>query len=122
MISEIGEQQLVFLREVDGPRSFPIVIGLFEATSIDRRVRGELPPRPLTHDLLRTAINELGGTVEDVVITSLSDHTYYAQIRVRKEGDLIELDARPSDALALAVQYEPHLPIFVAEEIVDEVS
>ena len=122
VISEIGEQQLVFLREVDGSRSFPIVIGLFEATSIDRRVRGELPPRPLTHDLLRTAIDELGGRVEDVLITSLSDHTYYAQIRIRKDGDLVELDARPSDALALAVQYEPHLPIFVAEEIVDEVS
>ena len=121
VISEIGEQQLVFLREVDGPRSFPIVIGLFEATSIDRRVRGELPPRPLTHDLLRNAIDELGGTVEDVVITSLTDHTYFAEIRVRHDGELIVLDSRPSDALALAVQYEPHLPIYVAESILDEI-
>ena len=122
VISEIGEQQLVFLREVDGPRSFPIVIGLFEATSIDRRVRGELPPRPLTHDLLKNAIDELGGTVQDITITGLEEHTYYAQIRVRHDGELLELDARPSDALALAVQYEPHLPIYVSEEIVDEVS
>ena len=122
VISEIGEQQLVFLREVDGPRSFPIVIGLFEATSIDRRVRGELPPRPLTHDLMRTLIEELDGDVQDVLITALNDHTYFAQIRIRKDGELVELDARPSDALALAVQYEPHLPIFVSEDIVEEVS
>ena len=122
VISEIGEQQLVFLREVDGPRSFPIVIGLFEATSIDRRVRGELPPRPLTHDLMRTVIEELDGDIQDVLITALNDHTYFAQIRIRKDGELIELDARPSDALALAVQYEPHLPIFVSEDIVEEVS
>lgn len=122
VITEIGDQQAVFLREVDGTRSFPIVIGLFEATSIERRVRGETPQRPLTHDLLRNAIEELGGEAQDVVITHLMDHTYYAQVRIRKDGELIELDSRPSDALALAVHYDEPLPIYVSEDVLEEVS
>ena len=85
IISEINDQQVVYLREVDGERMFPILIGIFEATSIDRRVKGEIPPRPLTHDLLKNTIDEFGGVVEDVVITNLLDHTYYAVIRIRKE-------------------------------------
>ncbi len=92
IVSEINDQQVIFLREVEGSRSFPILIGLFEATSIDRRVRGEIPPRPLTHDLLKSAIELLGGDVQDVVITNLQDHTYFASIRVRKDGELIEVD------------------------------
>jgi uncharacterized protein len=122
IVSEINDQQVIFLREVDGERSFPIVIGLFEATSIDRRVRGEVPPRPLTHDLLKNAIEVLGGEVQDVVITHLQAHTYYAAIRVRHEGELIEIDARPSDAIALAVHYEPYLPIYVADSVLEEVG
>lgn len=122
IVSEINDQQVIFLREVDGDRSFPILIGLFEATSIDRRVRGEVPPRPLTHDLLKSAIEQLGGDVQDVVITNLQDHTYYASIRVRKEGELIEIDSRPSDAIALAVHYEPYLPIYVSDSVLEEVA
>ena len=120
IISEITEEQLVYLREVDGDRQFPIVIGIFEATSIDRRVRKQFPPRPLTHELLKNAIEELGGEVEDVVINNLSEHTYYAMIRVRRDGALIEVDSRPSDAIALSVHYDPPLPIYVAEEVLDE--
>lgn len=122
VITEIGDQQAVFLKEIDGARSLPIVIGLFEATSIERRARGETTQRPLTHDLLRTAIEELGGEAQDVVITRLVDHTYYAEIRIRQNGDLVSLDSRPSDALALAMHYDEPLPIFVSEEVLNEAS
>ncbi|WP_075096946.1 bifunctional nuclease family protein [Planctomyces sp. SH-PL14] len=122
IISEINDQQVVFLKEVDGGRSFPILIGIFEATSIDRRVQGNVPPRPLTHDLVKSVIEELGAEAEDVVITRLVEHTYYAAIRVRHRGELHEIDCRPSDAIALAVHYEPHLPIYVDEDVLSQVS
>jgi len=122
IISEINDQQVIYLREVGGDRMFPILIGIFEATSIDRRVKGQIPPRPLTHDLLKTAIEELGGEIEDVVINNLLDHTYFAVIRIRRDGELIEVDARPSDAIALSVHFDPHLPIFVDDTVLDEVS
>jgi bifunctional DNase/RNase len=122
IISEINDQQVIYLREVDGERMFPILIGIFEATSIDRRVKGEVPPRPLTHDLLKNAIEKLGGEVEDIVINNLLDHTYYAVIRVRRGEELIEIDSRPSDAIALAVHYSPMLPIFVEEGVLEEVA
>lgn len=122
IISEINDQQVIYLREVDGERAFPILIGLFEATSIDRRVKGEIPPRPLTHDLLKNAIEQLGGDVRDVVINNLMEHTYYAVIRVRRDGELIEIDSRPSDAIALSVHYKPFLPIYVDSSILDDVA
>ncbi len=122
IISEINDQQVVFLREVDGDRAFPILIGIFEATSIDRRVQGQMPPRPLTHDLLKNVIEALDGEAQEVVITQLVDHTYYAVIRIRREGELIEVDCRPSDAIALAVHYDPHLPIYVAEDVLSQVT
>ncbi len=123
IISEINDQQVVFLREVNAQsgveRSFPILIGIFEATSIDRRVQGHIPPRPLTHDLLKSVIIEMGGEVQDVVITNLVEHTYYAVIRVKHNGEIIEIDSRPSDAIALAAHFDPHLPIFVDEDVID---
>jgi bifunctional DNase/RNase len=122
IISEINDQQVIFLREVEGERSFPILIGLFEATSIDRRVKGEVPPRPLTHDLVKLSIEALGGELQDVVIHSLEDHTYFASLRIRKDGELVEVDSRPSDAVALAVHYSPHLPIYVASSVIDEAA
>lgn len=121
IISEINEQQVIHLKEVEGDRTFPILIGIFEATSIDRRVRGIQTPRPLTHDLLVSAVESLGGELQDVVINELKDHTYYAQLRVRLEGELVEIDARPSDAIAVAVTCEPHLPIYVAEDVLNDV-
>ena len=122
IISEINDQQVIYLKEVDGPRMFPILIGIFEATSIDRRVKGEIPPRPLTHDLLKNAIHELGGEMQDVVINNLMDHTYYAVVRIQSDGELIEVDSRPSDAIALSVHYDPHLPIYVADSVLEEVA
>ncbi len=124
IISEINDQQVIFLREVEGEgdREFPILIGLFEATSIDRCVQGEEPPRPLTHDLLKSTIEALGGELQDVVIHKLEEHTYFASIRIRRDGELIEVDSRPSDAVALAVHYDPHLPIYVAEEVLEQAA
>lgn len=122
IISEINDQQVIYLREVDGDRTFPILIGLFEASSIDRRLRGEFPQRPLTHDLIKNVIEELDGEAQDVVVSSLQEHTYYARIRVKRDGELIEIDSRPSDAIALSVHYEPHLPIYVSEEVLGEVA
>ncbi len=121
VINDIGDQQVVYLREVDGERSFPILIGLFAAGAINRRITEDVPPRPLTHDLLRNTIELLGGEIEDIVITDLRDHTYYAILRVRVDGELVEIDSRPSDALALSVHYDPPLPIFVHEDVLGEV-
>lgn len=121
IISELNDQQVIYLRELEGERMFPILIGLFEATSIDRRIKKEYPQRPLTHDLLRATIEALGGEAQDVVISDLRDHTYFAKIRVRQKGELIEIDSRPSDAVAVAVHFEPHLPIFVDSDVLDQV-
>lgn len=119
IISEIHEQQVIALKEVEGDRSFPIVIGIFEATSIDRRVRGITNPRPLTHDLVAGVIESMGGELQDVYINDLREHTYFAKLRVRQDGELIEVDCRPSDAIALAVTAK--VPIYVAEDVLGEV-
>lgn len=119
IISEIHEQQVILLREVDGERSFSIMIGIFEATSIDRRVKKLPSPRPLTHDLVANVIESLGGELRDIYISELRDHTYFAKLRIRLNGELIEVDTRPSDAIALAVTAS--VPIYVAEDVLDEV-
>ena len=121
IISEVDDQQMVYLKEVEGDRMLPILIGLFEATSIDRRVKHHQSPRPLTHDLLVAAVEMLGGEFQDVVISELKEHTYYAVIRVLNDGEIVELDARPSDAIAVAVTCEPNLAIYVAEEVIESV-
>ena len=118
IISEIHDQQVIMLKEVEGDRSFPIVIGIFEATSIDRRVKGMPSPRPLTHDLVANVIDHMGGDLQDIFISDLRDHTYFAKLRIRKDGELIEIDSRPSDAIALAVT--ANVPIYVAEDVIGE--
>ena len=120
IINEINDQQVIYLREVEGDRQFPILIGLFEATSIDRRVRHVGAPRPLTHDLLVNLVDSLGAELDSVVITELRDHTYYAHLRIKQDGELVEVDARPSDAIAVAVTCDPNLPIYVEEEVLDD--
>ena len=117
IISEINNQQVIYLREVEGSREFYIVIGIFEATSIDRRVKGIAIPRPLTHDLALQICNALGGSMQDIVISRIEEQTYFAQLRIRQGEKLIEIDARPSDAIAIAMIPSPPLPIFVAEEV-----
>ncbi len=118
IISEVDDHQVIILKEVDGDRSFPIVIGIFEATSIDRRVKGIPSPRPLTHDLIAAVVDQLGGEIQDIVISDLEEHTYFAKLRVRKEGELVEVDCRPSDAIALAVTAK--VPIYVNEQVLGE--
>lgn len=119
IISEIHEQQVIMLKEVEGDRSFQIVIGIFEATSIDRRVKRMPSPRPLTHDLVTSVIDNLGGELRDVFISELKDHTYYAKLRIRQNGEMVEVDSRPSDAIALAVTAS--VPIYVSEDVLEEV-
>ena len=121
IISEINDQQVIYLKEIDGERSFPILIGIFEATTIDRRVKNYPSPRPLTHDLIVSVVENLGAEFQDVVISELKDHTYFAKLRIRAQGELIEIDARPSDAIAVAVTCNPVLPIYVNEEVLNDV-
>lgn len=118
IISEVNDHQVIILKEVEGERSFPIVIGIFEATSIDRRVKGMTSPRPLTHDLIASVVELMGGEIQDIVISDLREHTYFAKLRVRKDGELIEVDCRPSDAIALAVT--ARVPIYVGEDVLGE--
>ena len=118
VISEVHDQQVIMLKESEGDRSFPIVIGIFEATSIDRRVKGMPSPRPLTHDLVASVIDNMGGELQDIFISELRDHTYYAKLRIRLNGELVEVDSRPSDAIALAVT--ARVPIYVAEDVLAE--
>jgi len=106
------------LSEVDGQRRLPIIIGSFEAQAIAFELEKIQPPRPLTHDLLRDAFEALGADVTEVVIDELREGTFYAKIRFTHEGQAGELDARPSDAIALAVRCE--VPIVVAPSVFDE--
>src|SRR5687768_11971092 len=101
IISEMQHEQLIVLKEVDGDRKFPIVIGSGEAYAIDRRLKGKVSPRPLTHDLLASVIEEMGGTLERIEISNLQDTIFYANIYIRQNGKIIEIDSRPSDAIAL---------------------
>ena len=119
IIQETSEQQFIFLKEVDGQRSFPIVIGISEAIAIDRRLKGIPTPRPMTHDLLHHVINEMGGQIERVVISDIKEHTFYALLVISRNGQMLEIDSRPSDAIALGVL--DSTPIFVSEHVLDEV-
>ena len=121
VISEINDHQVIYLREAEGDRTFPILIGIFEAHSIDRRVKDHQAPRPLTHDLIVSVVEQMGGELDSVVISELRDHTYFAQLRVKLDGELIEIDSRPSDAIAVAVTCEPMLPIYVSEDVLNDV-
>ena len=118
IISEINDQQVIYLKEKDGERQFPSMVGIFEATSIDRRVKGLRAPRPLTHDLILGVVQSMGGRIQDIVVCDLEDQTYYARLRIRRgKNELIEVDARPSDAIAVAMTSDPPIPIFVSEEV-----
>lgn len=120
IISEMQEQQIIVLKEVDGERKFPIVIGSTEAMAIDRRLKGIATARPMTHDLLATTIESMGGTIDRIEINDLQAHTFFAKIRIRQNGKLLEIDSRPSDAIALGIATV--VPIFVADHVLEEVS
>jgi hypothetical protein len=111
-----GGAYALILKETGGPRRLPIIIGAFEAQSIALEMEGIKPPRPLTHDLMKNLIDLLGGELIDVLICELRDGTFFARINL----DTQEIDARPSDAIAIAVRYGA--PIFVAEKVMAEAS
>ena len=121
IISEINDRQVIDLKEIGGERQFPILIGIFEATMIERRVKRCEWPRPLTHDLVVNIAETLGAQLECVEITELIEGTYFAHLQLKRDGEVIDIDARPSDAIAIAVTCQPHLPIYVAEQVLDEV-
>lgn len=111
-------ESIIFLEEIDGIRILPIWIGPIEAQAIALKMSGYPSPRPMTHDLLYKVIYQTGMKVEKVVIDKLEDKTYFAKIHIRKENnDLVKIDARPSDAIALSVRAGS--PIYVAKEIFD---
>ena len=120
IISEMQDQQIIVLQEVDGERKFPIVIGSSEAYAIDRRLKGIPTPRPLTHDLLANVIETMGGYIDRIEINDLQAHTFFARIHVRQNGKTLEVDSRPSDAIALGIATV--VPIYVAEHVLEEVS
>ena len=119
VITETSPRQIIFLKEKNGERSFPIVIGINEAFAIDRRLKHVDMPRPMTHDLLGQVIVALGGRLAKIVINDLRDHTFIATLFIERNGEMIEVDSRPSDAIALGVAHDT--PIFVAEHVLDEV-
>ena len=117
LIRELNDFQLIELQEVGGDRSFPIVIGLPEAQAIERRLKGIEIKRPQTHELLANVIEQLGGELESITISDLSEHTFFATLNVRKNGETIRIDSRPSDAIALGVAGS--VPIYVEEHVLD---
>ncbi len=120
LINETSDQQIIVLKERHGERSFPIVIGIVEIFAIDRRLKGIKPPRPMTHDLLDSIIKRVGAHIEKIVIDDLRNHTFYAKIHINIDGHTVEVDSRPSDAIALGVA--SNTPIYVADHVFDKTS
>lgn len=112
----------IVLSEPDGERTFQIVIGPYEAAQIDRRLRGVVPQRPITYELLTNVIDALGAHLERIVIDDLQEHTFYAKLVLRRDGqsEAIFVDSRPSDAIALGVGSDT--PIYVAEHVLASVG
>jgi Uncharacterized conserved protein len=118
MLDPVSNSPIVVLKDDDEKFFLPIWVGIFEANAIALQLENVTTPRPMTHDLLRNLITELDGRVTRVVISDLRDSTFFAQIRVISGGRTLELDARPSDAIALALRTEA--PIFVSQEVLDQ--
>ena len=120
IITELQDSQIIVLKEVDGERHFPIVIENSQALAIDRRLKSIDSPRPMTHDLLASVIDQMGGRVERIEINDLVDHTFYARIHIRRDGHIVQIDSRPSDAIALG--FATTVPIYVAEHVLNQVG
>jgi Uncharacterized conserved protein len=116
----LSNRHVVILKDTEGDRYLPIWIGAWEASAIAMRLQGLSAERPLTHDLFAAALERLGVGVERVVISELADETYHARIHLERDGVQVEVDARPSDALALAVRVGA--PIFAAEEVLAQAA
>lgn len=120
LIRETNDTHVVELRESDGERILPIMIGIQEAVAIERRLMGQKPPRPQTHELLGSIIEHLGAMADRVVISDLRDHTFFARLILKRDGQQFDIDSRPSDAIALGVA--TNVPIYVEEHVLEEVS
>lgn len=117
VITESSQTQVIVIREKGGERFFPIYIGHNEAMAIDRKLNDIQVPRPLTHDLMHTLIEHLGGKLESIIVNDLRDDYYMALLEIRRDGEIIQIDSRPSDAIALAVR--AGCQIFVEEHVLN---
>lgn len=117
-VSLLTQHRVVVLRETDSRRYLPIWIGPFEADAIAMAIQGHEPQRPLTHDLLKSMITEMGGIVSHIFVNDIHDNTFFARIVIEQRGQTIEVDARPSDAIALAVRTD--VPIYVETHVLDQ--
>ncbi len=113
-------QPIVLLRERSGERYLPIWIGAAEAAAIALSLQGVVTPRPMTHDLLKTILEDLSVEVQRIIVTELRDSTFYASIQMQKGSDALEISSRPSDAIALAVRMA--VPIFANEDVLEEAA
>ena len=117
VIDEKRHDQLIVLKEKDGERVLPIVIGLAEASAIKLKISGFQPPRPLTHDLLHMTIEQLEASIEKIIIDKLEENTFHAKLVIKTNSGVTKtIDARPSDSIALAVR--AHAPIFVEDQVI----
>ena len=117
MVDPITNMPIVILRDKDGQKVLPIWVGIFEANAIALQIENISTPRPMTHDLLRNVIHDLKASVQKVVVCDLQENTFYALIYVTAGGEMMAIDARPSDAIALALR--ARAPIFVEEAVID---
>ena len=119
-IDENRGEQVIILKEKGGNRILPIVIGIMEVTAIKMKISGIMPPRPMTHDLFYRTIKQLGAKLDKIVITKLEQNTFFAKLVFEIDSKFEEVDARPSDSIALALRAEA--PIFVEEEVLRVIS
>jgi len=117
IVDPITNTPIVILRDKDGQRMLPIWVGIFEANAIALQIENVTTPRPMTHDLLRNVIHDLNARVQKIVVSDLQENTFYALIYLALNGDTLMIDARPSDAIALALR--TRAPIFVEESVID---
>ena len=117
LVDPTTNSPIVLLKELDGEGILPIWVGPYEANSIASEIEKLSPQRPMTHDLLKNVISQMGGVVKRVVVTELRDNTFYAVIEIMNDGQLILIDSRPSDAIALALRTD--CPIFIREEVLE---
>ena len=114
----VGKQPIVLLKTADGNKFLPIWIGHPEAAAILMKLQGASTPRPMTHDLVAEILSQLEAHVVRIAVTELRDNTFYAEITVQQDGSEIQIDSRPSDAIALALRADA--PIFVADDVIEE--
>ena len=117
MVDPVTNMPIILLRDAEGQKVLPIWVGIYEANAIALQIENVSTPRPMTHDLLKNVINDLKASVKKIVVSDLKDNTFYALIYIDVNGEIVAVDARPSDAIALALR--ARVPIFVEESVID---